>query len=99
MSARNSENPFIAQSDVDPVRRRRAAISKWTRRANRLGYLFFAAAMILFVVALGTTFNGAMAALITATLVLGSVLLAPAIVLGYAVKAAEKEDPGTTTPT
>lgn len=92
MSEPNSDD-----ASVDPVRRRRAAIAIWTRRANRLGYLFFAAAMILFVIALGTTFNDAMATSITVALILGTVLLAPAIVLGYAVRAAEKEDPGTTT--
>lgn len=97
MSEQNFEHE--SRGHADPVRRRRAAIATWTRRANRLGYLFFAVAMILFVIALGTTFSGAMATLITVALVLGSVLLAPAIVLGYAVRAAEKEDPGTTTPT
>lgn len=97
MSEPNSRD--ASRGHADPVRRRRAAIAIWTRRANRLGYLFFTAAMILFAIALGTTFSGAMAALITAALILGSVLLAPAIVLGYAVRAAEKEDPGTTTPT
>ena len=92
--------PNFEDASVDPVRRRRAAIAIWTRRANRLGYLFFATAMILFVIAgVGGTFSGAMATLITVALILGTVLLAPAIVLGYAVRAAEKEDPGTTTPT
>ena len=33
-----------------------------------------------------------MAAIITAALIAGCVLLAPAIILGYAVKAAERED-------
>lgn len=96
-----SEQNFAHESrgHTDPVLRRRAAIATWTRRANHLGYLSFAVAMILFVVALGTTFSGAMATLITVALVLGSVLLAPAIVLGYAVRAAEKEDQGTTKPT
>lgn len=77
----------------DPVRRRRRLIAIWTRRANRLGYLFFALAILVFVIALATDFSGAMAALVTASLIIGSILLAPAIVLGYAVKAAEKEDP------
>jgi hypothetical protein len=49
----------------DPVRARRAQIAHWTLLANRIGYLLFAVAMALFVLA---------------------------FVLGYAVKAAEKED-------
>lgn len=78
----------------DPVRRRRRWIAVWTRRANRAGYLFFATAIVLFIVALATDFSGLMAGLVTASMIIGSVLLAPAIVLGYAIKAAEKEDPG-----
>lgn len=37
-------------------------------------------------------FNGVLVTLVTISLVVGSILLAPAIVLGYAVKAAERED-------
>ncbi len=78
----------------DPVRRRRKLIAVWTRRANRFGYLFFLLAMVLFIIAFTTDFSETFATLITVSLVIGSVLLAPAIVLGYAIKAAEKEDPG-----
>ena len=45
-----------------------------------------------FFVALVTDFDATMAAVITAALIAGCVLLAPAIILGYAVKAAERED-------
>lgn len=79
---------------ADPVHRRRRSIAVWTRRANRTGYLFFGVAIVVFVVALATEFSGTMAALVTASMIIGSILLAPAIVLGYAIKAAEKEDPG-----
>ena len=37
-------------------------------------------------------FTGPLVAAIVASMVVGSLLLAPSIVLGYAVKAAEKED-------
>ena len=37
-------------------------------------------------------FNGVLVTLVTISLVVGSILLAPAIVLGYAVKAAERDD-------
>jgi hypothetical protein len=43
-------------------------------------------------VAFTVDFNDTMVTLITICMVLGSILLAPAIVLGYAVKAAEKDD-------
>lgn len=79
-------------SKIDPVRARRAQVAKWTQLANRLGYLLFGAAIVLFVVAFLTNFSGPIVTAITVCMVIGSILLAPAIVLGYAVKAAEKED-------
>ena len=84
--------------DDDPVRRRRKVIAVWTRRANKGGYLFYLLAIVLFIVAFTTDFTGTFSALITACLIIGSILLAPAIVLGYAIKAAEKEDPGPNRP-
>ena len=84
--------PENSQSTPDPVRIRRAMIAVWTKRANRLGYLLFAASIALFIVAFTGDFNDTMVTFITICMVLGSILLAPAIVLGYAVKAAEKDD-------
>ena len=77
---------------ADPVRARRQQIARWTLRANRVGYLCFAAAVAAFVLAFAFGFTGTMSALIIGALVAGTVLLAPAIVLGYAVKAAERDD-------
>ena len=76
----------------DPVRRRRAHVAKWTLIANRVGYLLLALAMALFVIAFAFGFSPTMASLIIGTLVVSFVLLAPSIVLGYAVKAAERDD-------
>jgi hypothetical protein len=67
-------------------------IALWTKRANRVGYFLFAASIALFIVAFLVDFNDTMVTLITICIVVGSILLAPAIVLGYAVKAAEKDD-------
>ncbi|WP_420452726.1 hypothetical protein [Ilumatobacter sp.] len=77
---------------ADPVRARRAVIARWTLLANRVGYLFVALAMALFVIAFAVGFDSTMATSVTVTLVIGCVLLAPSIVLGYAVKAAERDD-------
>lgn len=60
--------------------------------ANRVGYAFYGAAILLFVLAFIAGWGSGFATAITVCLVLGSVLLAPAIVLGYAIKAAERED-------
>jgi hypothetical protein len=77
---------------TDPVRARREQVARWTLLANRVGYLVLALAMTLFVLAFLFGFTATMATLIVVCLVLSFVLLAPSIVLGYAVKAAERED-------
>src|SRR6056297_2054884 len=77
---------------VDPVRARRAQVARWTLLANRVGYLFVALAMAVFVIAFVVGFSSLMASIVITTFVIGCVLLAPSIVLGYAVKAAERED-------
>ncbi len=77
---------------VDPVRARRRKIAKYTLLANRIGYLFYALAIATFVIGFAISFNAAVSAIVIGSLIIGSILLAPAIVLGYAVKAAERED-------
>jgi hypothetical protein len=79
-------------SPVDPVRERRAQIAKWTLLANRVGYLFVGLAIALFFMAFLFDFTSTMATLIIVSLVVGCILLAPSIVIGYAVKAAERDD-------
>ena len=78
--------------ETDPVRARRATIARYTLIANRVGYLLFALAIALFVMAFAFGFKGPIVTAIIVSMVVGSILLAPAIVLGYAVKAAEKDD-------
>jgi hypothetical protein len=76
----------------DPVRERRAQVARWMQLANRIGYLCFGVAIAVFVIGFAVGFNGTVATIVIATLIAGSILLAPSIVLQYAVKAAEKED-------
>ena len=76
----------------DPVRARRQKVAHYTLLANRVGYLFFAVAIATFIIGFAISFNGAVSTIVIASVVIGSLLLAPAIVLGYAVKAAERDD-------
>ncbi|HEX9260544.1 MAG TPA: hypothetical protein VF855_13475 [Acidimicrobiales bacterium] len=76
----------------DPVRARRAQVAKWSLLANRIGYLLFGVAMAVFIIGFAVGFTGPVVALVVTCMVVGSLLLAPSIVLGYAVKAAERED-------
>jgi hypothetical protein len=76
----------------DPVRARRARVARWTLLANRVGYLLLAVAVALFFIAFVVGFNATMATLVVVTMVLSFVILAPSIVVGYAVKAADRDD-------
>ena len=77
---------------TDPVRERRQQVARWTQLANRLGYLCFGIAIVTFVVGFIVSFNATVSAIVVTSMIVGSLLLAPAIVLGYAVKAAERDD-------
>jgi len=77
---------------TDPVRARRARIARFTDMGQRVGYGCFGAAVVGFIVGEAAGFSGAVVAVVVAALVAGCIVLAPAIVLGYAVKAAERED-------
>ncbi len=77
---------------VDRVRASRQRIARYTLLANRIGYLFYALAIATFVIGFAISFNGLVSAVVIGSLVIGSVLLAPSIVLGYGIKAAERDD-------
>lgn len=77
---------------ADPVRARRRQVARWTLLANRVGYLVLSLAIALFVMAFLFGFSSTMATIVIVTMVVSFALLAPSIVLGYAVKAAERDD-------
>ncbi|MFN0091424.1 MAG: hypothetical protein ACKVWR_14335 [Acidimicrobiales bacterium] len=76
----------------DPVLARRARIARWVSLGQRVGYGLFAAAVVLFVVGFVTRYTPALTTAIAAALLVGSAVLAPAIVFGYGVKAADRHD-------
>ncbi|MEM8621244.1 MAG: hypothetical protein AAGF73_16115 [Actinomycetota bacterium] len=49
-------------------------------------------AIAAFVIAFVVGFSAPMATVVTVTFIIGCVLLAPSIIIGYAVKAAERDD-------
>jgi hypothetical protein len=78
--------------DPDPVLERRERFRRGADLGQRVGYVLFAAAVALFVVGFATGFPGPLVGAVVAALVLGSVVLLPAIIVGYAVKAADRDD-------
>ena len=77
---------------TDPVRERRARIARVVSLGLRLGYGLFLLAMVLFVIGLVIGYTDGLVSVIVLSLVVGSIVLAPAIVFNYAVRAAERDD-------
>ena len=78
----------------DPVLLRRAKFARAADWGKRLGYSLFGLAMVAFFVGLFTSFNDAWGWIMIGCLLAGSALLLPAIIIGYAVKAAHRADLG-----
>lgn len=78
----------------DPVLARRERIRRLCDLGQRVGYSCFALAVVLFVVAFIAQFPSWLVTVIIAAMVVGSLVLAPAIVFSYGVKAADAEDRG-----
>ena len=83
-------------SDPEPapdlVDVRRARMARLAGLGQSVGYGFIAVAVVVFVAGAVTGFTTAIAAVVTTALAGATLTLAPAIVLGSAVKAAERED-------
>ena len=80
----------------DPVLRRRETMRRIASAGRAVGYALVVVAVAVFAVGAATGFTTTITTVVTASLALTTVVLAPAIVLGYAVRAAEREenDPG-----
>jgi hypothetical protein len=78
----------------DPVLVRRARVRRLCDIGQRVGYVCFAAAMVLFVIGFVAGFPAALVTVIIALMVSGSAVLLPSIIFGYAAKAAESEERG-----
>lgn len=82
----------MTAAEPDPVLARRARIAHLVDLGQRVGYGLFAIAIVLFFVGFAVDFTGGVVTAIVIALVAGSLVLAPAIVFGYAVKAADRAD-------
>lgn len=76
----------------DPVLVQRARAARLASIGQRFGYALFGLALVAFLYGLVVDFSSGVASLIIGCLVVGSVFLAPAIIVGYAVKAAVRDD-------
>lgn len=77
---------------LDPILAKRQQISRLVDLGQRLGYGLFGVAIVGFAIGLATGWTDTFTVVVIGSLLVGSVILAPAIIFGYAVKAAERED-------
>ncbi|MEY2465255.1 MAG: hypothetical protein QOH64_3393 [Acidimicrobiaceae bacterium] len=77
---------------TDPVRAKRARVARLVEVGQRLGYGLFGLAIAVFIYGFIEGYTGLSTTVIVTSLIVGSIVLAPAIVFGYAVKAAERDD-------
>jgi hypothetical protein len=77
---------------TDPVRARRARIARYVSFAQRIGYTALLVAIVCFVVAVFLEFPSGLVTATIAALVVAIVVLPVPIVIGYGIRAAERED-------
>lgn len=82
----------MPEPEGDPVLRRREQARRAAGLAQRGGWLLYGVAMVVFVGGFVADFTSLTVTVVVACLVVGSLLLAPGIVLGYAVRAADRDD-------
>ena len=77
---------------VDPVRARRQRIGRLAAAARRAGWALFGLAVVAFVAGVVTGLTDVVVVVVVGSLAVGSVLLLPAIIVGFGVSAAERDD-------
>jgi hypothetical protein len=79
-------------NDGDPVLAQRARVAAVAGHAQRGGYVLYGIALVVFFYGLAAGFSHGVSTTVVVALMAGSVLLAPAIIVGYAVRAADRAD-------
>lgn len=80
--------------ETDPVAARRATLASVAAGGKGVGYTALAVACVAFLAGVLTDLPAWSVATVLAGLGLATLALVPAIILGYAVAKAEREDPG-----
>jgi hypothetical protein len=71
---------------------RRARVARLVSLGKAIGYGCFGAAIVLFFVGLLTRFTGLVSGATVALMIVGCLALPPAIVFGYGLRAAERQE-------
>jgi hypothetical protein len=76
----------------DPILRRRAQALRLANTGQRTGYLLLLVALVVLIGGLAAGLNDTVTTVIALCMGLAALILAPSIILGYAAKAAEREE-------
>jgi hypothetical protein len=87
-----AEIPTPPGKEPDEIRARRLRIARWAKLAKRIGYSLLLLAMGAFAVALTTGFEGFWVLVCVVSLLAAVAILPIPIIIGYGVRAAERED-------
>jgi hypothetical protein len=85
---------LVTPDAIDPVAQRRARIARLATLGKRIGYLALLIAIIAFAVGVINGFSPGVVRVVVVGLVAMCIVLPVPIVLGYGVRAAEREDRG-----
>jgi hypothetical protein len=78
--------------DDELILRRRAQAARLAATGQRIGYALLGLALVVFVYGMATDLNSVETTTVVVCLAVAGVILGPAIILGYAAKAAEREE-------
>jgi hypothetical protein len=87
-------NPAPSSNGEDPVAARRRRIGHWVSLGKRVGYTALLVAIVMFFIGLVAGFPPWTVDVIVIALVVSIVVLPAPIVLGYGIRAAEREERG-----
>jgi len=83
---------MTSSNDSNSLAMRRKQASLIANTGRKIGYSIFLLALIIFTIGFTVEFNNLVAKTLTVLLIVGSIVLAPSILLHYAVRGAEREE-------
>lgn len=92
VSPRGHDEGHANQRDPDPMVARRARIGRWVTLAQRVGYTAMLVAIIAFLAAFALDFPAWAVTTVIVALVAAVIILPVPIVMGYGLRAAERDE-------
>ncbi|MEY2418515.1 MAG: hypothetical protein QOG90_1195 [Actinomycetota bacterium] len=81
-----------ASDEDERILRHRAQATRLASTGQRVGYALLGVALVVFVFGMATGLNSTETTIVVVCLAVAALVLGPAIILGYAAKAADREE-------